>query len=155
MSDADRQSLRRTRLLGRGLASEPVVPGFMALGRDLRLAPGPSGVDFARVEGLAALTQDLEVALTTRLGSDVFNTQFGFDGLDALADEVTPLLIRERVRIAVIAVLRRDARVAQILDVTLDGGFDRPPAGGRTLDVRVAFRTTSGDEASLAVRPAL
>jgi len=154
MPDASRNTLMRRRLLGHGLASEPLVPGMMALGRDLRLGQGPNGLDLVRVEGLAALIQDLEVALTTLLGSDVFNTGFGFDGLNALAEETSPVLVRERVRIAVIATLRRDPRVARILDVTLNDGFARPPAGAREVDVRVAFQTVTGEDATIRLHPA-
>jgi phage baseplate assembly protein W len=140
----EREIIRR-RLLGVALACPQIAPGT-DLGRDLVLKKGPTGVDLARVEKVDALTQSLEIALTTALGSDLFNTDFGFDGLNALAEGSSPVITRERVRVSVIDVLRKDPRVRGILDVKLDDGrLDPPPPGSRTLDVRVAFETLSGD----------
>jgi hypothetical protein len=150
MIDLERErSLLRDRALGTGLACEPIAPGA-DLGRDLVLAYGPGGLDFARVRGMDNLTQVLSLALTTLLGSDLFNTEFGFDGLRALAEETNPILVRERVRIAVIQVLRKDRRVRRILDVKLeDGQLDAPKPGSRELNVRVAFETITGEQAGL------
>lgn len=149
----------RERLLGWGLRCEPVLPGI-DLGQDILLSVGPNGRDLARVAGLDNLTQDLTLALTTLLGSDVFNTAFGFDGLNALVDEVDPVLVRERVRIGVIKVLRDDPRIRRIVDVKLldnrlepnnpaglDGDGDEPlQFDPRTLWIRVAFETVAGDQ---------
>src|SRR5689334_4444568 len=110
MTDPERErELLRQRLLGRGMACSPVSGAD--LGRDLTLVSGPRGVDLARVSGIDNLGQSLQIALTTLLGSDVFNTDFGFDGLNALATETDPILVRERLRISVVQVLRRDPRV--------------------------------------------
>jgi hypothetical protein len=98
------------------------------------------------------LTQDLSIALTTLLGSDVFNTRLGFDGLNALVDETDPVLARERVRIGVIQVLRNDARVRRIVDVKLAGGqLELPSAGSRQLDITVTFETVAAEQATLAL----
>ena len=149
MNDFERErELLRTRLLGRSVKCEETMPG-VDLGRDLVLVTGPDGRDLARVEGIDNLGQALSIAITTRLGDDLFNTQFGFDGLRALAEETDPVLVRERVRVAVIQVLRKDPRVRRILDVKLDDGqLDRPAAGSRVLNVRVDFETVSGDQAT-------
>jgi hypothetical protein len=150
MPDPQRElDLLRRRALGWGPACELIDPGD--LGRDVRLADGPGGLDLARVEALDNLGQALAVALTTLRGSDVFNVAFGFDGLNALAEETDPVMVRERVRVSVIQVLRKDARVRRILDVQLaDGRLETPsrgPAG--QLDVRVVFETISGDQATV------
>jgi hypothetical protein len=146
MADADHErEVVQRRVLGFSLACPQIAPGT-DLGRDLLMEQGASGLDFARVEKVEALTQSLEVALTTLLGSDIFNTGFGFDGLNALAEGSSAVMTRERVRISVIDVLRKDPRVRGILDVKLeDDRLDSPPPGTRTLDVRVAFETLSGD----------
>src|SRR5687768_4441507 len=116
MPDQDHErQLLRDRVLGWAPACDPidqpagaaggplgVLTGRGDLGRDLRLAAGPNGRDLARVRGLDNLAQSLAIALTTLLGSDLFNTEFGFDGLNALVEETSPLLTRERVRVAVI-----------------------------------------------------
>jgi phage baseplate assembly protein W len=138
--------LARRRVLGFGLRSEPLYPG-VSLGRDLRLQRGPRGLDLATVEGIDCVTQDLAIALTTLRGSDVLNSGFGFDGLAALADETVPVLVQERVRAAVVAVLGRDPRVRRIVDVKFeDARLDAPQAGSRELAVRVTFETLTEDQ---------
>lgn len=147
MIDQERErELLRKRALGWGLAAEEVFPG-LDLGRDISLVQGPNGLDFARVSGMDNLAQSLKIALTTCLGSDIFNTDFGFDGLNALAEETNPVMVRERVRISVIQLLRKDPRVRRIVDVKL--GDDRLEASvtrDRMLDVRVVFEVVSGDQ---------
>jgi phage baseplate assembly protein W len=148
--------VRRREALGWGLAAPLLVPGA-DLGRDVLLASGPNGRDLGVVEGIDNLIQGLQVALTTGLGTDPFNTEFGFDGIRVLAEEADPVLARERVRIAVVNVLRRDSRVAQIVDLQLIDG--RPPADGgpgtvdawRTATVRCVVQAASTDTVSLTV----
>src|SRR5438067_10741467 len=149
MSDPDPdRALRRDRLLGWGLAAPPILPG-LDVGRDVALASGANGRDLARVTGLDNLVQDLGVAFTTALGADVFNTDFGFDGLRALVEETNPILVRERVRIAAIQLLRKEPRVRRVVEVELGNGpLERARSGAdRVLDVRVAFETVSGEQA--------
>ena len=147
MIDQERErELLRERALGWGMACEEVMPG-VDLGRDISLVEVPNGLDCARVSGLDNLAQSLKVALTTCLGSDIFNTDFGFDGLNALAEESNAILVRERVRISIIQLLRKDPRVRSIVDVKignerLDPGVTRD----RILDVRVVFEVVSGDQ---------
>jgi phage baseplate assembly protein W len=157
------QQLRR-RILGWGLDCDPIYPG-LDLGQDLKMTIGPNGKDFARIEAMDNLSQSLEIALTTLLGSDIFNTQFGFDGLNSLVEETNPVLVRERVRIAIIQVLRKDPRIRRIVDLKLlDARLDSPNVSvdenlsleerlerWRTLEVRVVFETISGDETSISL----
>jgi phage baseplate assembly protein W len=148
--EQERKLLRR-RLLGWGLAFEP-TEGSLDIGRDLVLVAGGSGRDFKLVEGMDNLGQVLKAALTTPLGGDVFNVDFGFDGLNALAEETVPVLVQERVRIAIVTLLKKDPRVRRIVDVTLgDGRLENPGSAGRALDVRVAFETASADTATLTL----
>ena len=141
----DRDLLRR-RVLGRGLACEPIAPG-LDLGRDLRLAGG----DLATVEGIDNLNQVLALAFTTLRGSNVFDVEFGFDGLNALVEEGDPLLVRERIRVAVVNLLAREPRIRRVVDVQLvDERLTRVGAG-RTLQVRVAFETVTGDAQAVAL----
>lgn len=157
------EQLRR-RVLGWGIACTPVAPG-VDIGQDLEMIVGENGRDFARVEAIDNLNQSLEIALTTALGTDIFNTQFGFDGLNALAEETNPILIRERVRVSVIQTLRKDPRIRRIVDLKLqDGRLDPIDTGDdptlspqerllrwRTLNVRVVFEAISGDEAVVSL----
>ena len=146
--EREREILRR-RVLGWGLRCDEIMPG-VDLGRDLVLGTGTNGRDLERVAALDNLGQGLAIALTTLLGSDIFNTDFGFDGLNALVEETNPIMARERVRVAVIQVLRKDPRIRRIVDVKLeDGRLEAPIAGSRELDVRVVFETVSGDQATV------
>jgi hypothetical protein len=153
VAETREQDLRRRKLLGRGLACPLVAPG-VDIGRDLALARGPGGLDLVTVEGADNLGQCLAIAVTTALGSDVFNSEFGFDGVAALVEETEPVLVRERVRVSLIRLLGRDARVRRIVDLKLvDRRLESPGAAGtaaglgRTLEVQVAFETVAGDRA--------
>lgn len=150
MANGERErEIFRRRVLGWGLRCDEIMPG-VDLGRDLVLGTGPNGRDLQRVAALDNLGQGLAIALTTLLGSDIFNTDFGFDGLNALVEETNPVMARERVRVAVIQVLRKDPRIRRIVDVKLeDGRLEAPIAGSRELDVRVVFETVSGDQATV------
>ena len=150
MADRERErEALRTRLLGWGFAAPPTMPG-VDVGRDLTLVAGPKGRDFARVEGIDCLAQDLTVAYTTMRGNDVFNTAFGFDGLRAFVEETNRALLRERVRVSVIDVLRRDPRIRRILDVRLDSEYKDPDTGDvvARLHTQVGFETVSGEQAT-------
>src|SRR6478672_7386401 len=105
MDPEPQRNLIRRRLLGRGLALSKVGD----LGRDLIMRA--DGTDLAMVDGIDNLGQVLSVAVLTPLGGDVFNTDFGFDGLNALADETSSALQRERVRVSIVTLLRKDRRV--------------------------------------------
>jgi phage baseplate assembly protein W len=144
-SDAQKDLIRR-RLLGCGLALVRVGD----LGFDLVLRA--DGTDLATVAGVDHFAQVLSTAVLTPLGGDVFNNDFGFDGLNALAEESSSALQRERVRVSIVALLRKDHRASRIVDVQLvDQRLEAPTTGAaRQLDVRVAFETVSGDQLTLS-----
>jgi hypothetical protein len=148
----DALSVQRERALGWSFELAEIAPG-LDLGRDVQFVAGPNGLDFARVSSIDALTQSLSVALTTLLGSDLFNQAFGFDGVNAIAEESDPVLMRERIRVGVIKVVSADYRVRKIVDVNLagDGRLQPPPPGSRILDVRVIFETITGEQATLNI----
>lgn len=144
MSDTltDREARR---LLGWGPATASVA-GDMEQAQDVVFANG----DLALVEGLAALRQDLSAALTTALGADPLNPAFGFDGFAALAEEQDRVMLRERLRVSVVNLLRRDARIDRV-DQVLIGAAEieaarqgktasPPPAEYGVVDIEVAFR---------------
>lgn len=145
----DRQIQRRN-LLGWGFELAPIASG-VDLTRDLVLAPRtPGGArDLTTVEGIANLGQALTVALTTPLTGDVFNVDFGFDGLNAIAEETVPVLVQERIRVAVVTLLRKDPRIRRIVDVSLQDGRLSNPSNLRQLDVRVVFETVTGDQTTI------
>jgi phage baseplate assembly protein W len=149
MDDQQEQALARRRLLGWGPALEPIAE-TEGLGRDVRFAVGANGRDLVTTEGITNLGQALTVALTTPLGGDVFNTQFGFDGIRAMVEETIPVLVQERIRVALVTLLRKDPRISRIVDIQLqDGRLSAPAAGNRELDVRVVFETITGERATL------
>ena len=149
------------RSLGWGLRCEAIARG-VDIGRDLVLAAEPSAgaIDLAATAGAANLTQCLTVALTTALGDDVFDTGFGFDGIRALTEDTSALMVRERVRVAIIRVLKRDPRVRSIVDLKIldrrldlaGRALDAPddPDAWRTLRVNVVFETVAGDTNTLS-----
>jgi phage baseplate assembly protein W len=143
MTPADSQTALQRSIFGFDIATDLTLPGA-DIGRDIVFQDG----DVAVVAGVANLSQALTLALTTRLGDNVFNATYGFDGIAALADETNPVLQRERIRVAVISLLQRDARVRQVTDVVLDGDV---LSQSRTLDVSVSFITTASTQASVSL----
>lgn len=119
-------------VLGWGLALTPVQGGEPAL--DLEWSGGP-----VSVEGADNLAQDLAVALLTPVGTDAFNTGFGFDGLQVLTLALGPPLREQLLRVAVIRTLLADSRVTDVLDVTL-----APLDAARRQEVRSTVRTILG-----------
>src|SRR4051812_11229243 len=144
----DELSIRQRRLLGWGWQVTPLTPNE-DLGVDLVLEPTADGVRLGEVEGVRNVLQDVVIALTTRLGADVFNTQFGFDGLNAISDETDPVMQRERIRLSVISVLNREPRVSRINRVDLAYG-DR---WTRELKIEVGFTLIDGQTATTTVSP--
>lgn len=161
-STLDKEAIQN-QVLGRTLQLDQVVQGF-ELGRDLVFTAGPNGTDFGWVSGLDCLVQALRMALTTALGSDIFNVNFGFDGLNAIAEETDPILMRERIRISIVKVLQRDPRIRRIVDVKLIDGRLSPSESGslatasidpavpsRTLTVIVSFEVVTGSTLTVSL----
>jgi len=133
-------------ILGWGAAAPLIEPGDV--GRDLVLMPrGGSGrLDLGCVEGAHNLGQDLAMALTTGLGTDPFNAEFGFDGLSALVEEQAPSLVRERLRASVAKTVARDPRVRAVTAIEVD---DRSGGVARVLTLHVTVDTIASEAAAL------
>jgi phage baseplate assembly protein W len=144
--DARRAMVRRT--LGWGAAAPLVEAGD--IGRDIVLVrrAGSNRLDLGGVEGAANLGQDLALALTTGLGTDPFNAEFGFDGITALVEEQAPALVRERLRASVAKTIARDPRVRSITAIEVKEGGAGP---ARALTLRVAVDTIASDATTLAI----
>ena len=121
------------RLLGKGLALVAVEDDRTALDVDLLVRDGRR--DLAVVAGNAMLLQDLQVALCTGLGTDPLNRGFGSDAFAAIAEETDPVMMRERIRVAVIRLLRADPRVRRVVEVRLNGE-PRPFSTERTTSLK-------------------
>ncbi|MGW0411251.1 hypothetical protein ACWDZX_08130 [Streptomyces collinus] len=132
---AGRDVTAERRRLGHGLALRPV--GDAGTGHDLVLDGGRS---LALVEGAENLAQSLAVALLTAPGTDPFHVRFGFDGLRVLTQGLTPPLALEMLRLSVLRTVTADARVAEVLDLTLE----ETSPGSRRWKVDVVVRTVLG-----------
>lgn len=128
----------RDNLLGRAIRLVPIEPSLGAAGGfDVDLSAG------GEVRGQAALSQALTLAMVTLRGSDIFAAGFGFAGLSALAAESDPVLRRERLRLAVIDVLRAEPRIRRIVSVRFvdESGDPRATPGSRRAEVLAEFET--------------
>jgi hypothetical protein len=122
------------RLYGWGLASEPLDPAVI-YSCDVALAAKPDGTrDLVLVDGLATLEQDLVTAFATALGGDPLNSAFGFDGLRIIGEELEPLMLRERLRGAVVQLLRADPRVIAVSQVLIGEEIPPPSADATTAE---------------------
>jgi hypothetical protein len=123
----------RERALGWSVPLLPVEPALgPAAGVDIDLTGD-------RVAGAEALAQSLALALVTLRGTDIFNTGFGFRGLSSIAEETDAILRRERLRMAVIEVLKDEPRIRRIVAVRFpdETGEGDPPAPSATPPPRV------------------
>ncbi|MEU2391311.1 hypothetical protein [Streptomyces sp. NPDC007369] len=126
------------RVLGHGIALGPVGAG--SIGHDLVFTSRQGGRDLALVEGTANLAQCLSVALLTAPGTDPFHVGFGFDGLRVLTQGLTPPMALELLRLSVLRTLAADARVAEVVELTL---AETAP-GSRRWQATAVLRTVVG-----------
>jgi phage baseplate assembly protein W len=82
---------------------------------DLVLARGADGSrDLVQIIGQPELAQCIQVLVGTTLGSDIFNTVFGFDLINTLAQAVPLKQMRELVRLCVAKALAQEPRIRQV-----------------------------------------
>jgi phage baseplate assembly protein W len=82
---------------------------------DLILARGAEGqLDLTFIVGKLELAQGIQVLVSTPLGSDIFNTIFGLDLLNTLAQPKPTVQMRELIRLCVVKALAQEPRVRQI-----------------------------------------
>jgi phage baseplate assembly protein W len=137
------------RQLGWSLELEPLSP--------IDGAAGGLDLNFGQVSGTDALIQSLTLALVTLLGADLFNTRFGFDGIAAIAEESDRVLRRERIRMAVLAVLKAEPRVSRIITVRFadeTGEASQIPSSvplPRTAAIEALFETIGGEQRAISI----
>jgi hypothetical protein len=132
------------RVLGWAAEVRPIDPTYgYAHGVDVVLQDAGHGIDLARVDGVAALTQSLSVALTTGRGTDVFNTAFGWDGVNVLVRDPGDGLLDHRLTIATINTLKADPRVRTVDDVNVSRGGPETEQEMRDRSHRVIAATFS------------
>jgi phage baseplate assembly protein W len=139
----DDSAVRRRALLGVGVRADLVSTADTA--RDLVLRRTATGVDLDLVDGVDTLCQDLAVGLTTLQGSDPFNLQFGFRGLQPLVDQTSPVLARETLRAAVVQLVAADPRVRRVVEVSTASTDN----SSRRLDLTVTFEAVTGDRVTV------
>lgn len=144
MSSESEENIQR-RFFGRGLEIANVAPD--SIGLDLVWRDSGDGLDLAIKEGGANLAQDLQVALLTATGTDLFNVTFGFDGLRVLTDEMTPNMTAEMLRLSVMKTMSLDARIKRVVDVTLT----ETEPGSRHWVVETEVQTVLGDVLKLTL----
>lgn len=150
MTQTNQQQLRA---FGRGIGLKPIDPdGDIGVDLDFAL-PAEDGAprDLRMISGLDVLLQDLSVALTTGLGTDPLNMTFGSSAFQALADHSDPFIRREAVKVAVVRVLKADARVRRILEARVNND---PGATGKRqteMNLTVVFDTILDERATIDV----
>jgi len=134
------------RVFGKGLVLEELAPGG-DIGFDLIMADSGNGSDFVMQSGADNLGQDIHVALLTATGSDLFNVQFGFDGLQALTENIEPYMVEEFVRLSVVKTLAYDTRIKEVTEVELTP----VETGERRWTVEVTAQTVLGESVSFSL----
>jgi hypothetical protein len=102
------------RLIGWGPVTESIA-GKVEQTQDIVWRNGDLVID----GGLPTLEQDLAAAFVTGLGRDPLNPGFGFDGFDVISREPDRFILRERLRVAVVNLLKRDPRVDRVDQVLI------------------------------------
>jgi phage baseplate assembly protein W len=132
------------RLLGWGPATVSLA-GNVEQAQDVVFAKG----DLVLNSGLETLRQDLAAAMVTALGADPLNPTFGFEGFQAIAEESDKFILREKIRVAIVNMLRRDPRVDRIDQVLIGAEIEAAAAGATVspppceyglMDIQVSFR---------------
>jgi len=157
------------KLMKWGLEIEAMYDGAHQYG-DILLSDGPGGRDVQLKSGVPNLGQQLTSAIATALGTDPLNLSYGFAGLQALSEETSPLMRREKLRFALVEVLQADPRVRQITRIligeeiavfytgnaggtSISASATTPGSDQRALKVEAQFTIHSGENVTLALAP--
>jgi phage baseplate assembly protein W len=82
---------------------------------DFVLAAGDGGYsDLEEITGKDELAQGVQVLIGTNLGTDIFNTAFGFDLINTLAAPQPISQVKQLVRLCVVKALSQEPRIRQI-----------------------------------------
>ena len=134
------------RVFGKGLMLEELAPGS-DIGFDLVMADSGNGKDLVLQSGANNLGQDIHVALLTATGTDIFNVQFGFDGLKSLTENIEPYMVEEFIRLSVVKTLAYDTRIKEVTEVVLEP----VDSGERRWTVAVTAQTVLGETVSFSL----
>jgi phage baseplate assembly protein W len=81
---------------------------------DFVLAAGGGYCDLEQITGKDELAQGIQVLIGTNLGTDIFNTAFGFDIINTLAASQPISQVKQLVRLCVVKALSQEPRIRQI-----------------------------------------
>jgi phage baseplate assembly protein W len=82
---------------------------------DFVLAAADGGfLDLATITGKDELVQGIQVLVGTNLGTDIFNTAFGFDLVNTLATPKSFPQVQQLIRMCVVKALSQEPRIRQI-----------------------------------------
>jgi len=82
---------------------------------DFAIKAGADGLaDLPLIAGKAELAQGIQILVGTNLGSDIFNTSFGFDLIKTLATPTSFPRMQQLIRMCVVKALSQEPRIRQI-----------------------------------------
>jgi phage baseplate assembly protein W len=138
-----------------------------AFGHGLRLVDGDLAVEQGRlleVDGLENLVQALVLRIMTPLGTDVFNTGYGFDVRNAFTQPTGARLTSELIKLNLVRTLSPDPRVREVAAISfpddaahlaihqeLDSAAAEARRRGRLWPCEVSLRTVDGATHTLRV----
>jgi phage baseplate assembly protein W len=95
--------------------ADPYGRTLTLVGGDFVLAAGDGGYcDLEVIIGKDELAQGIQVLIGTNLGTDIFNTAFGFDLINTLAAPQPISQVKQLVRLCVVKALSQEPRIRQI-----------------------------------------
>jgi hypothetical protein len=109
---------------------------------------------FAMVTGRDDLLQGLNTMIYTPFGSDIFNVNYGFDILNAIASPLPPQAIQDVIRLNIVKSVTVDNRIREVKEVVFDDDphfYDLSPQSDPT-DRSNARRTLRNWQAIVVLR---
>jgi phage baseplate assembly protein W len=95
--------------------ADPYGRTLTLTGGDFMLAADNGGfLDLATIAGKDELVQGVQVLVGTNLGTDIFNTAFGFDLVNTLAAPRSFSQVQQLIRLCVVKALSQEPRIRQI-----------------------------------------
>jgi phage baseplate assembly protein W len=95
--------------------ADPYGQTLLLTAGDFVVAAGAGGfADLALISGKDELAQGIQVLVGTNLGTDIFNTAFGFDLMNTLAMPKSMPQMRQLIRLCVVKALSQEPRIRQI-----------------------------------------
>ena len=96
--------------------SNPFGKTLAIVNGDLQLVGG----DFVIITGRDNLLQGLNIMIYTPFGSDIFNVNYGFDLLSAIASPLPPQAIQDVIRLNIVKSVAVDNRIREVKEVVFD-----------------------------------